>query len=164
MDCKFATELKKKFSISEITETNVIEIENQIFSTEENGLRIEIIESWLEQFRANPDPNITLINHIVNRMKEDRSIKSADQIAKLFSINLRSLQRLFHKYVGIGPKWIIQRFRIQEVAMHLERESTIPYAHFALELGYFDQAHFIKDFKKTIGLTPEDYLRTLKQP
>ncbi len=80
---------------------------------------------------------------------------------KLFSINLRNLQRLFQEYVGVSPKWVIQRFRIQGVAERIENQKTIQYAEMALELGYFDQSHFIKDFKKTIGLSPEDYLKTI---
>ncbi|EMY71504.1 helix-turn-helix domain-containing protein [Leptospira vanthielii] len=151
----------KTIPISEFTKENILSLEKTIFQKEDEESRINIIETWLEKILPERDPKIPLINTMIDKMKEDRTIQSVDQISKLFSINLRSLQRLFREYVGVSPKWVIQRFRIQEVAERMEKEKTIPYAEMALELGYYDQAHFIKDFKNTIGLSPEEYLKTI---
>jgi AraC-like DNA-binding protein len=68
----------------------------------------------------------------------------------------RTLQRLFREYVGVSPKWVLQRIRLHEAAERMaEGEGDWP--RLALDLGYFDQAHFIKAFKAVIGLTPADY-------
>ncbi|MEK6878393.1 MAG: helix-turn-helix domain-containing protein, partial [Nanoarchaeota archaeon] len=82
------------------------------------------------------------------------------QMAKIFTMSERKIQRLFHVYVGATPKWVIQRFRLHEAAERLEKANNINFADFALEMNYFDQSHFIKDFKKTIGLTPEEYQKS----
>ncbi|MBM9549234.1 AraC family transcriptional regulator [Leptospira sp. 201903074] len=151
----------KTIPITEITKIDILPLENEIFQKKDEESRIKIIETWLGNFLPEPDPKIPLINTMIDKIKEDRSIQTVDQISKLFSINLRSLQRLFREYVGVSPKWVIQRFRIQEVAERIEKEKSIHYAEMALELGYYDQAHFIKDFKNTIGLSPEEYLKTI---
>lgn len=156
-----STLTNKTIPISELTKSDILPLENEIFQKEDEESRIKIIETWLENILPESDPKIPLINSMIDKIKEDRSIQSVDQISKLFSINLRSLQRLFQEYVGVSPKWVIQRFRIQEVAERIEKEKSIHYAEMALELGYYDQAHFIKDFKNTIGLSPEEYLKTI---
>lgn len=153
----------KTFPISELTNEDSLPLETEIFQKEDEEDRIKIIETWLEKILPEPDPKIPLINTIIDRIKEDRTIQSVEQITKLYSIQLRNLQRLFQEYVGVSPKWVIQRFRIQEVAERMEKEKSIPFAELALDLGYYDQAHFIKDFKNTIGLSPEEYLQSTKQ-
>ncbi|PJZ84880.1 helix-turn-helix domain-containing protein [Leptospira harrisiae] len=151
----------KKMPLSILANDEILTLENKIFNLEEETSRVELVETWLEKNLTKPDPKITFINGIIDTIKEDRGIQSVDQIVKLTSMNLRNLQRLFRDYVGVSPKWVIQRFRIQEVAERIEKEKTIHYAEMALELGYYDQAHFIKDFKKTIGHSPEEYLKTI---
>jgi len=151
----------KRIPISELFHEPLLEIEKEIFKTEEESKKVQIVEPWLESVLQKYDPMISFINTIIDQIKNDRKIQTVEQISKLFSINQRNLQRLFHKYVGVSPKWVVQRFRIQEVAERIEKDQTLPYAEIALELGYFDQSHFIKDFKNTIGLTPEEYLRSL---
>lgn len=151
----------KKLPLSILSNEEILNLENQIFNLEEETSRVELVETWLEKILISPDPKIPFLNGIIDKIKEDRGIHSVDQIVKFTSMNIRSLQRLFREYVGVSPKWVIQRFRIQEVAERIEKEKTIHYAEMALDLGYYDQAHFIRDFKNTIGLSPEEYLKTI---
>ena len=74
-----------------------------------------------------------------------------------FGLSARSLQRLFRRYVGVGPKWVLQRYRLHEAAERIADGEGGDWAAFALELGYFDQAHFIKDFKALVGCSPAEY-------
>jgi len=77
------------------------------------------------------------------------------------NINKRALQRLFQQYVGVPPKWAIQRYRLQEVAGKLNSGVVIDWAKLAVDLGYFDQAHLIKDFKMLVGKTPTEYVKQI---
>ncbi len=58
-----------------------------------------------------------------------------------------------------SPKWVIQRYRLHEVAERLADGEVVDGTRMALDLGYFDQAHFIKDFKAIVGKTPAEYAR-----
>ena len=69
----------------------------------------------------------------------------------------RSLQRLFREYVGVTPKWVLQRVRLHEAAERMADGDSDCAAALALDLGYFDQAHFIKDFKAIVGRSPSEY-------
>src|SRR5947207_836012 len=78
-------------------------------------------------------------------------ITRVDDIVCCLNLKKRTLQRLFSQYVGVSPKWVIKRYRLHEVAARLAEGEVIDSAEIALELGYFDQAHFIKDFKAIVG-------------
>ena len=57
----------------------------------------------------------------------------------------------------MSPKWVIQRYRLHEAVEQLERGAEVDLAELALQLGYFDQAHFIRDFKALVGRPPGAY-------
>ncbi|MBL8993993.1 MAG: AraC family transcriptional regulator, partial [Spirochaetia bacterium] len=105
------------------------------------------------------DANVEWIGMLVERIVSDRTILKVDDLIRAFDLDKRKLQRLFKRYVGISPKWMIQRYRLHEALAALESRRVVNGAAFAQDLGYFDQAHFIKDFKRLVGVTPAEYLK-----
>jgi len=72
---------------------------------------------------------------------------------------VRALQRLFSDYVGASPKWVINRYRLHEAIARVQAGHPVAWAALAQDLGYFDQAHFIADFRRLVGVTPAEYAR-----
>ncbi|WP_339329315.1 helix-turn-helix domain-containing protein [Cohnella caldifontis] len=70
---------------------------------------------------------------------------------------------MFSRYVGVSPKWVIRRFRLQEAAELIDKDGASDWAALSAKLGYYDQAHFIKDFKAVTGRSPEAYAREAGQ-
>ncbi|MEZ4233360.1 MAG: helix-turn-helix domain-containing protein [Polyangiaceae bacterium] len=98
-----------------------------------------------------------LVNALVERAQRDRRLLRAEQLAEVANCSLRSLQRLFERFVGVGPKWVLCRARAQEAAERISSGEEVDWVKLALDLGYHDQAHFIRDFKAQIGFTPTAY-------
>jgi len=71
----------------------------------------------------------------------------------------RTLHRLFARYIGASPAWVIRRYRLRAAAERLTSSSPADVRAVAWELGYADQAHFIRDFRATIGVTPGVYVQ-----
>ncbi|WP_164545193.1 AraC family transcriptional regulator [Antribacter gilvus] len=91
-----------------------------------------------------------------------RSLGPAEPVAGLaaaLGTTPRSLQRLFADWVGVGPKWVLQRHRVHLAAELLAREPARELAELAAEVGYYDQAHFSTDFARATGHTPAAYAR-----
>ena len=107
------------------------------------------------------DPQAEWAGRIVGRVMQDRNMVKVEQLAEFTGLSVRGLQRLFRKYVGVSPKWVIKRFRLQEAAERIERDPSVSLADLAVQLGYSDQAHFIKDFKSVLGVPPEAYRKGL---
>lgn len=114
-------------------------------------------EAFLSARLPAPDPRADEARRIVDLIRERRELARAEQVAEAAGVGLRALQRLFGEYVGVGPKWVLQRYRMHEAMARLESGEALDLAQLALELGYFDQAHFIRDFKALLGRTPGAY-------
>lgn len=103
------------------------------------------------------DEQAELAERIVREVMNDLGVTKVEHMCERSGLSIRHLQRLFRKYVGVTPKWVIKRFRLQEVADRLESDVSVQWAELADQLGYFDQAHFIKDFKSVLGQSPSAY-------
>lgn len=115
------------------------------------------VEAFLLEQAPQLDPDLTLADRLVERAREDREIRRVEQLAEEAALSVRSLHRLFERYVGVGPKWIICRARVQEAAERVATGAKVDWAALAQELGYHDQSHLVRDFKEQIGFTPAAY-------
>ncbi len=105
-----------------------------------------------------------LVNDLLQRVENDSDLLRVDQLADGLGMSERTLQRLCSRRIGIGPKWLVQRRRLQEVAERLARDGTPDLAGVAADLGYADQAHLTRDFRKVTGLTPGEYAAEPRPP
>lgn len=110
----------------------------------ENAIRKEYVfdspfHSVLEELSANPD-HVT-VKKLADKMK----------------ISQKHLITLFNKQVGLNPKALIRIFRFQKVILELEKQNKIDWMQVSTDCGYYDQAHFIKDFYTFSGIKPSGY-------
>lgn len=124
---------------------------------EDDASKIAVAERILLDLRIPRDADALLAAEIVDAIAADRQLHTVGQLGTRCAIRTRSLQRLFNDHVGVGPKWVINRYRIHEVIGQLADGTSPDWSRLALDLGYFDQAHFIRDFKRLVGLTPSAY-------
>jgi AraC-like DNA-binding protein len=95
----------------------------------------------------------------IQRSAPDESVAA---LADRHHLAVRTLQRLFARYVGVGPKWVMQRYRLHDAIETLDRRRRQDWTRLALDLGYYDHAHFLSDFRALVGRTPAEYeLQTL---
>lgn len=125
--------------------------------------RVALVEEFLHERWPQPDPQVEFVQRIVAALLHDRTIVRVDDVTEMFNVNSRTLQRLFQRYVGVSPKWVLRRYRLHEAAAVLAREQHRPWAEVAAELGYFDQSHFIRDFTAAIGMTPVSYAQACRR-
>jgi AraC-like DNA-binding protein len=69
---------------------------------------------------------------------------------------------MFKQHVGITPKAFMKIMRFQKAVMEIERCRSVNWAGVAYESGYYDQAHFIHDFRQFSGFTPAQYAEMKK--
>ncbi len=92
----------------------------------------------------------------------DGGVSRVDALGREFGLTARSVQRLFREYVGVGPKWVIRRFRMHEAAARVDSGEDVDWAALANDLGFADQAHFTREFTANIGVSPARYAATLR--
>ncbi|MFW6599288.1 helix-turn-helix domain-containing protein [Propionibacteriaceae bacterium Y2011] len=118
----------------------------------------EVMERYQAEFeRLLPvDAEGRLINEIVTFVETEPTVVRVAQVCERFAVTERTLQRLVRRRLGLTPKWLIQRRRLQEAAERL-RDRSADAAELALLLGYADQAHFIHDFRRVTAMTPGQF-------
>ncbi|MFO0618509.1 MAG: helix-turn-helix transcriptional regulator [Polyangiaceae bacterium] len=126
--------------------------------------RVGVLEAFVTTLDRAEEPGVELAIAAAEIARTDRAILRVDALAERAGLSVRALQSLFHQHVGVSPKWVIRRFRVQDAAERIAREGVLDGAALASACGYFDQAHFIRDFKSQIGKTPGQYAAACARP
>jgi AraC-like DNA-binding protein len=140
-----------------------------VLEPEAEDARVAALDAFLLALEPAADPQALRAMELVDLVRTDRSIRRVAELAAAEGVSARSLQRLFAAYVGVGPKWVILRYRIHEALERAESdegeaEGGPDWAALAAELGYSDQAHLVRDFTATVGVPPTAYVRTKPSP
>lgn len=132
-------------------------LEEAVRGCAEHAERVELVETFLRERYDGPDPRVAEVAATVRLLLDDPSITRVDQLAARCHRSPRTLQRLFAEYVGVSPKWVVQRQRLHTAAERISERPDLDLGRLALDLGYFDQAHFINEFKAVVGRPPAEY-------
>lgn len=122
--------------------------------------RRRCLDALLTGWAPRPDPVNDEVIALVEAIRRDRTVLRVDDVAHRHGIPVRRLQRLFLAHVGVGPKWVIRRYRLQE-AIERAAEGAPDWARLAADLGFSDQAHLVREFSAITGRTPTAYARSL---
>jgi AraC-like DNA-binding protein len=139
------------------------ELDRAVLAEETDLSRIDVVENFLLAYLTDVDENVPKVTEIVYDIAKDRGILKVQDLVDRYGLNQRTLQRLFTRYVGVSPKWAIQRYRLIEAAEQLATGESISQTELALSLGFSDQAHFIRDFKSMVGVSPAAYAKSARR-
>ncbi|SNS88355.1 transcriptional regulator, AraC family [Geodermatophilus saharensis] len=129
-----------------------------VLAEEDDDARAAVLDAALAPLAPGVPPAYRDLQALLERMAEDRSLVRVDQVAALAGVGVRSLQRLFAAFVGVSPKAVLARHRLQDAAAAIDAGEVDDLAGLAAALGWFDQAHFSRDFRAVVGVTPSAYL------
>ncbi|NKY19029.1 helix-turn-helix transcriptional regulator [Tsukamurella spumae] len=117
------------------------------------------IESWLAARVPTVTDEAESANRLVARIEDDEAILTVEEAAAAIGVSVRTAQRLTRRYVGLTPLALIHRRRLQHAAQLLSTEPDTAVSRIAADLGYADQSHLVRDFRKVLGFTPGGYRR-----
>lgn len=119
--------------------------------------RISIIESFLLAQLQLQETTDRIAALSVQTLLALNGQLSVDELADQVQINRRQLERKFATVIGMSPKQLAKIMRLQATLKMMEERRFDSLTELAYENGYFDQAHFIKDFKEFTGVTPSEF-------
>lgn len=102
-----------------------------------------------------------LIRHMSDYLLRSEGNVTVRQLGDHFGYSVRSVDRFFRQVMGFSPKWYVRSLRLQRALESLSQNPDIALADLAYRAGYYDQAHFSKDFRAFTGQTPSDYRAVL---
>ena len=117
------------------------------------------LDAFLEARLPGRDPIAEDIADLVALIAANGAVRRVGDLVRASGRSERTLHRLFVRYVGVSPAWVIRRYRLCAAAERLTASPPADVRAVAGELGYADQAHLIRDFRATIGVTPGAYVQ-----
>jgi AraC-like DNA-binding protein len=120
-------------------------------------------DAVLGRLATTPSDDYLLLLDVIAAMLDDRSLLRVAQVEEKCGVGTRSLQRLFERFVGVSPKWVLSRYRMHDVVTDLDAGYGGSLADLASKYGWFDQAHFTREFNDLVGVPPGAYQRQESQ-
>jgi AraC-like DNA-binding protein len=136
---------------------NGIDIEQKILNASSTSDRIQIIEKFLGNLLAERKTIDKVVKSTVETILKANGQFSVNEFSQNNNINRRQLTRKFSTAIGLSPKQLAKTIRIQSALKALLNNEQTSLTDLAYQNEYFDQAHFIKDFKEFTGLTPKEF-------
>jgi len=118
--------------------------------------RVGHLEAFLKRKLAERGTLDAVVQHNVQAIFASSGQVSPDQLAQYAGLTVRQLERRFQVAVGVSPKFLCRIVRFRAIFDRLQ--SSTPWSNIALDCGFFDQSHLIRDFKLFAGQSPTAFL------
>ena len=151
------------FSLEDTIIGFVRELQDRLAERGEEADRIGLVETCLWQLisrQYQADPTLEAIVKLITRTKGQIRLKNLSQE---LGTSYRSLDRLFWKKIGQAPKRLIQNIRFKYILEDLGKEEVLDWMQLVADHGFYDQAHFIKEFQKYTSLSPQQFVRSRQE-
>ncbi len=144
-------------SLKEIFGKNGQKIAERILNANSVSERIQLIETFLLNHLTRSKAIDQIVSATVEIIMTANGQLSVDEISKQMNINRRQMERKFSSTIGLSPKQLSKTIRLQATLKMLLNKQFTSLTSLAYENKYYDQAHFIKDFKEFTGFTPKEF-------
>jgi AraC-like DNA-binding protein len=145
-------------SALDLDEANLI---RHIAAQPDEHSRVKVLVSALEELVETADTEqvrrACQVAQVAHRVEVDRSLRRLSDVSNLVGMGPRNLQRMFLRYVGVSPTWVLRRYRLLDAAEAVKEGNVVSWATVAADLGFSDQAHLSREFRSAIGKTPSAY-------
>lgn len=133
------------------------ELEERIFLAPDNRTRCRILTVFLEQqfskHQCESHPALSAVRHVIHSEKN----YTVRELSSQFNLSERQFERKFKEYSGFSPKKYMRLVRFSEACDQYGESNRKSLTEIAHDCGYYDQSHFIKEFKSFSGFHPGDY-------
>jgi AraC-like DNA-binding protein len=137
------------------------ELAERLYETQGWTARLALLEAYIDRRAADAPPPPREIEWSWQRLLGSDGAVPVASLAEEVGWSRRHLAARFREHVGLPPKALARILRFERAAERLRRGADL--ADAALDSGYYDQAHFNRDFKAFAGVTPTQYRVTSVQ-
>lgn len=150
--------LNENLSLQDLANNEANELEDKLFNSPNNKQRVIHLENFLID-RLILNNEFERVEHAINIIENSKGQIKVQDIALNVCLGIKQFERTFSKYVGVNPKRFASIIRFQNV-IQMKSKNKKSMSQLAFDNGYYDQSHFLHDFKSLTGLTPKDFFNT----
>src|SRR5206468_2665641 len=119
-----------------------------------------VLDYVRERIRVHSHSRDALVERCVDRVTQCAAALRVATLEEISGLGRRQLERRFADAIGVGPALLASIVRFRRVFDEIDHGSERPWTDAALAAGYSDQSHFIREFRRFVGCTPGEFLRT----
>ncbi|NLM68273.1 MAG: AraC family transcriptional regulator [Enterococcus sp.] len=153
--------LNENLSLQDLANNEANELEDKLFNSPNNKQRIIHLENFLIK-RLIHNSEFERVEHALKIIENSKGQIKAQDIAHEVCLGIKQFERTFSNCVGINPKKFASIVRFQNVIQMRRMHNNSSMFQLAFDNGYYDQSHFIHDFKGLTGLTPKAFFNARK--
>ena len=132
-------------------------LQNSIGNIETPDEKIALLQTALTHLLRGNTKNYSLLDYTIDLITQSAGMMRIQELAAETGYSKRYLDILFKEHVGLSPKSLASILRFQNIYQLLAQENAAGFLNDNLYAYYYDQAHFIKEFKRFTGYTPQKY-------
>ncbi|MUL37983.1 DUF6597 domain-containing transcriptional factor [Gloeocapsopsis dulcis] len=144
-------------SLDELWNYRATELRDRLLEASTIQTRFVVLEQFLLSLIRLPERHAS-VDFALREFERSHS-STVSTVTEQIGFSARHFNRLFRDRVGLSPKLFCRVQRLRQVLNLLSKKSSADWIDIALSCGYFDQAHFIHDFRSFADCTPTDYLK-----
>jgi AraC-like DNA-binding protein len=157
------------FPLAELTNTGkriddhlsveYLELQEKLVLSRTEDERVNITNRFLEKQLSAIDYSFNKFEQLIREIRQGSGEIPMNELTDMSNMSQRTFQRHMKSHLGISPKSFNKVIRFREVLKYINENPEYDWQDILYTCGYYDQAHFIKDFKKYAGKTPGAFLR-----
>ena len=141
---------------------NILNLREQLLATSSIDRMFCLVERFLLQSAGNTLPLDSMypcVGYAVSSLTNRPNDLGLRHLNEQIGYSQKHFISLFKRQVGVAPKQYLRIMRFQKAIQQIEKDSTVPWSEIARQGGFYDQAHFINEFKAFSGFTPGEYVK-----
>ncbi len=146
----------KVVDITTIPELDMLRLANAVHGCSAHDERIELINDYFSSLPSFINYKPIHIDPALTKIAETNGMVTVSELREVANVGERQLENLFKKYIGLSPKFFSRITRFNYIFQLAEQKSD-NWTSLAYEAAYFDQSHFIRNFKSFTGENPSAY-------
>lgn len=155
-----ANELRNRWvPVDAVWQRSVDRIRNRVGEATSPAETLRVVEEELRSHLTEEPPRgLDLVTHTGGRLETSYGGIPVGALADDAGVSGNHLAKLFKDHVGVTPKRVARIYRFARLIVSVDALRPVDWSEQAHRAGYFDHAHFSREFKDFTGLTPTDYL------
>ncbi len=137
----------------------ILNIRERLLEASSPFEKFQVLEKLLLKIYLRKLKENSFVDFAVSKIIASPNQSSIKTISNKVGFSQKHFIKLFKEHVGVTPKEFLKVIRFQKAIQHIENQIAVDWSQISYDCGFYDQSHFIADFKNFSGFTPSEYIK-----